>query len=91
MKERWAGTEEGHRPHYPLQEPLWPATHPINADSHLGKGGDVQDLHEEGVILFPLKPGRGMKKGRWSQPALAIAQALHCVAMAVANCPSIAP
>lgn len=57
MEERWAGTEEGHCTCYPLQEPLWSATHPINADAHLGKGSNVQDLHDEGVILFPLKPG----------------------------------
>lgn len=44
---------------YPLQEPLWPAPHPINPDAHLGKGSDVQDLHDEGVILFPLKPEGG--------------------------------
>lgn len=59
MEERWAGTEEWHHAFYPLQEPLWPATHPINAYAHLGEGGDVQDLHNESVILFPLKPRGG--------------------------------
>lgn len=45
--------------HYPLQEPLGPAAQAVNADPHLGEGSDVQDLHEEGVILLPLKSGSG--------------------------------
>lgn len=65
MEERWAGTEEGHGVSYPLQEPLWPAPQPVDTDAHLRKGSNVQNLHDEGVILFPLKPGRGMKKGSW--------------------------
>lgn len=42
---------------YPLQEPLGPAAQAINPDPHLGEGSNVQDLHDEGVILFPLKSG----------------------------------
>lgn len=42
---------------HPLQEPLRPAAQAIDADSHLGEGSNVQDLHDEGVILFPLEPG----------------------------------
>lgn len=53
------GRDRGRAPRYPLQEPLWPATHPINSDAHLGEGSNVQNLHDEGVILFPLKPGGG--------------------------------
>lgn len=44
---------------YPLQEPLGPAALAVNSDPHLGEWSDVQDLHEEGVILLPLKPGGG--------------------------------
>lgn len=44
---------------YPLQEPLRPAAQAIDSDPHLGEWSNVQDLHEEGVILLPLKPGCG--------------------------------
>lgn len=47
------------QPCYPLQEPLGPAAQTINSDPHLGEWGNVQDLHDEGVILLPLKSGDG--------------------------------
>ena len=47
------------QPCYPLQEPLGPAAQAINSDPHLGERGDVQNLHDEGVILLPLKSGGG--------------------------------
>jgi hypothetical protein len=52
---------------YPLQEPLGPAAQAVNADPHLGEGSNVQDLHDEGVVLLPLKPrvGGGVKEGSW--------------------------
>lgn len=46
-------------PCYPLQEPLRPAAQAINSDPHLGEWGNVQDLHDEGVVLLPLKSGDG--------------------------------
>ena len=47
------------QPCYPLQEPLRPAAQAVNSDPHLGEWGNVQDFHEEGVILPPLKSGDG--------------------------------
>lgn len=47
------------RTFYPLQKPLRPAAQAVNSDPHLGERSDVQDLHEEGVVLLPLKSGGG--------------------------------
>lgn len=44
---------------YPLQEPLWPAAQAVNSDPHLGEWSNVQDLHDEGVVLLSLKSGGG--------------------------------
>lgn len=47
----------GRKTFYPLQEPLGPAAQAINSDPHLGEWSNVQNLHDEGVILLPLKSG----------------------------------
>lgn len=44
---------------YPLQKPLRPAAQAVDSDPHLGERSDVQNLHEEGVVLLPLKSGGG--------------------------------
>lgn len=62
---------------YPLQEPLGPAAQAVNSDPHLGEWSDVQDLHEEGVILLPFKSGgaeQGHEKGK-----LAVVRGPGCV------------
>lgn len=47
---------------YPLQEPLGPAAEAVNSDPHLGEWSYVQDFHEKGIILLPLKSGGGKEE-----------------------------
>lgn len=43
---------------YPLHEPVRARPLPVRPDPHLPQGCDVSNLHDEAVLLAPLKPAR---------------------------------
>lgn len=66
---QWVEGKVGVWTFYPLQKPLGPAAQAVDSDPHLGERSDVQDLHEEGVILLPLKSGGGENGHEEGKPA----------------------
>lgn len=56
LQERQAVRDLWCQEHYPFHEPVRARPLPVRPDPHLPEGRDVGDLHDETVLLAPLKP-----------------------------------